>query len=146
MGRGQKHPSRIVVVSSKLHEQGTVDLDDLHFSKGRPFTVFKGYAQSKLANVLGAKEIARRFATLLHSSVTPFPKTQCNFFNTLERGGAGCRAAQCQCTAYIQGSSVWPFVKTPAFFSTDWRGAVRIGGQPSVSVQPYIQGHLLGLF
>eukprot|EP00884_Botryococcus_braunii_P003403 jgi/Botrbrau1/13063/Bobra.0187s0025.1 len=56
----QKQPSRIVVVSSRLHEKGQIDLDDLHFTKGRPFAGFAGYNQSKLANVLFAKELARR--------------------------------------------------------------------------------------
>lgn len=56
----QGHPSRIVVVSSKLHEQGVVDVDDLHFSKGRKFSAFQGYSQSKLANILFAKELAQR--------------------------------------------------------------------------------------
>lgn len=67
-------PSRIVNVSSVAHVRdrkghATVDLDDLHFDR-RPYDRIAGYAQSKLANVLHAKELARR----LHGTgVSAFP-------------------------------------------------------------------------
>ncbi len=57
-------PSRIVVLSSCYHDvamgrRGTVDLDDLHFER-RKYDGWAAYAQSKLANVLHARHLARR--------------------------------------------------------------------------------------
>ena len=57
-------PSRIVCVSSVLHvgnrnQAGYIDFDDLHFEK-RPYNSNAAYIQSKLANVLHAKELAHR--------------------------------------------------------------------------------------
>mmetsp|Transcript_5619 Transcript_5619/g.16050 ORF Transcript_5619/g.16050 Transcript_5619/m.16050 type:complete len:300 (-) Transcript_5619:287-1186(-) len=56
----QGRPVRIVVLSSKghyLHRSGMV-FDDLHFMRRR-YIMLDGYAQSKLANVLFAKQLAR---------------------------------------------------------------------------------------
>ncbi len=57
-------PSRIVCLSSATHagsskERHTVDLDDLKWEK-RGYAFLKAYAQSKLANVLHARELAKR--------------------------------------------------------------------------------------
>ncbi|NNL85711.1 MAG: SDR family oxidoreductase [Myxococcales bacterium] len=57
-------PSRIVCVSSVAHvgtkkQVGEIDLDDPHFER-RPYDKVMAYAQSKLANVLHAQELARR--------------------------------------------------------------------------------------
>ncbi|CAL8249786.1 unnamed protein product [Boreogadus saida] len=52
-------PSRVVVVSSLAHETGKVDFDDLFFAK-RPYSSMASYKQSKLANVLFSRELARR--------------------------------------------------------------------------------------
>ncbi|MEM1009424.1 MAG: SDR family oxidoreductase [Myxococcota bacterium] len=57
-------PSRIVNVSSCFHDKamgkkGHIVLDDLNFEK-RTYNGWSSYAQSKLANVLHAKELARR--------------------------------------------------------------------------------------
>ena len=57
-------PSRIVCVSSVLHvgrgnQPARIDFDDLNFET-RPYSANGAYAQSKLANVLHAKELARR--------------------------------------------------------------------------------------
>lgn len=49
---------RIVNVSSGAHKVGSIHFDDPNLSKG--FNVAKGYAQSKLANILFTKELARR--------------------------------------------------------------------------------------
>lgn len=55
----QEFPSRIVAVSSKAHAMvsGALDVNDLHF-KSRGYGAWTAYAQSKLANILFAKELA----------------------------------------------------------------------------------------
>uniref|UniRef100_A0A3B1JJT4 Si:dkey-23o4.6 n=1 Tax=Astyanax mexicanus TaxID=7994 RepID=A0A3B1JJT4_ASTMX len=52
-------PSRVVTVSSIAHGGGNIDFDDLFFDK-RPYSSLVSYKQSKLANVLFSKELARR--------------------------------------------------------------------------------------
>ena len=57
-------PSRIVILSSCFHDKamgklGEIDFDDLHF-RNRPYHGWEAYAQSKLANLLHAKELGRR--------------------------------------------------------------------------------------
>lgn len=52
-------PSKIINVSSKAHERGTIEWDDIHFEK-RTYRPHVAYAQSKLANVLFTKELAKR--------------------------------------------------------------------------------------
>jgi retinol dehydrogenase-13 len=57
-------PARIVNVSSSYHEQamgrvGAIHFDDLNYER-RPFDSWEAYAQSKLANLLHARELARR--------------------------------------------------------------------------------------
>jgi NAD(P)-dependent dehydrogenase (short-subunit alcohol dehydrogenase family) len=52
-------PSRVVVVSSGLHYRGKIDWDDPMFER-RAYGGVKAYNQSKLANVLFAKALARR--------------------------------------------------------------------------------------
>jgi len=51
-------PSRIITLSSGMHWRGKVDLDDLHSKRG--YSQFTAYANSKLMNVLFARELARR--------------------------------------------------------------------------------------
>lgn len=48
-------PCRLVVVSSSAHRMGTVDVKDLHFRRGRAYTPWSSYGQSKAANILFAK-------------------------------------------------------------------------------------------
>lgn len=71
----QSAPARIVNVSSRGHESrfvcvlfhcyrfnvtgGAINFDDLNFEK-RGYSAFRAYAQSKLANILFTKELARR--------------------------------------------------------------------------------------
>jgi NAD(P)-dependent dehydrogenase (short-subunit alcohol dehydrogenase family) len=51
-------PSRVVVVASVAHKGGAIDFDDLQSERG--YTAMRTYARSKLANVLFARELARR--------------------------------------------------------------------------------------
>ncbi len=52
-------PSRIVVVSSLAHRQASLDLDDLMYER-RPYVPMDAYGASKLANLLFARQLARR--------------------------------------------------------------------------------------
>ncbi len=52
-------PARIVVLSSALHYRGKLDWDDLMFER-RSYSGTTAYNQSKLANVLFTKALARR--------------------------------------------------------------------------------------
>jgi NAD(P)-dependent dehydrogenase (short-subunit alcohol dehydrogenase family) len=57
-------PSRIVIVSSCYHDkamgrEGDIHLDDLHYER-RSYDGWEAYAQSKLANLLHAKGLAKR--------------------------------------------------------------------------------------
>jgi retinol dehydrogenase 14 len=61
-------PARIVTVSSIGHRQGTIDFDDLGFTRG--YTIMRAYSRSKLANVLFASELARRLARQGVANVT----------------------------------------------------------------------------
>ncbi|MGG4489416.1 SDR family oxidoreductase [Metabacillus idriensis] len=49
---------RIINVSSGAHKIGNIHFDDPYLTKG--FTVWKGYAQSKLANLLFTAELAKK--------------------------------------------------------------------------------------
>ena len=66
-------PARIVNVASTVHHNGTINFDDLQAEKSYGF--MRNYAQSKLANVLFTKELARRLegagvtANCLHPGV-----------------------------------------------------------------------------
>ena len=51
-------PSRVVNVSSALHERGRIDFEDLQMT--RKYTAQKAHASSKLAQVLFTYELARR--------------------------------------------------------------------------------------
>ncbi len=67
-------PSRVVVVSSDLHYRGKMAWDDLQYER-RPYRGIAAYNQSKLANVLFTKALARRLqgtgvtANALHPGV-----------------------------------------------------------------------------
>lgn len=65
-------PSRVVNVSSCFHDramgrEGEIDLEDLNFAR-RGYDGWKAYAQSKLANVLHARHLAKRLGG---SGITP---------------------------------------------------------------------------
>ncbi|XP_012692940.1 retinol dehydrogenase 12 [Clupea harengus] len=55
----RSNPSRVVNVASIAHKGGKIDFDDLFFDK-RPYSSLVSYRQSKLANVLFSRELARR--------------------------------------------------------------------------------------
>lgn len=52
-------PSRIVTTSSVAHRGAQIDFGDLQFERRR-YSGIRAYAQSKLANILFTKELARR--------------------------------------------------------------------------------------
>ena len=59
-------PSRVVNLSSCFHDvamgrKGHIDLDDLQFAR-RKYDGWEAYAQSKLANLLHARQLAKRLA------------------------------------------------------------------------------------
>lgn len=53
-------PSRIINVSSLAHEKGKIHLDDINLDKS--YDPVKSYRQSKLANIMFTRELARRLA------------------------------------------------------------------------------------
>lgn len=56
----QQPSSRVVVLSSTAHTFGEIDLDDISYSRGRAYTPWGAYGQSKLANLMYARELSRR--------------------------------------------------------------------------------------
>ncbi len=70
-------PSRVVILSSCFHDKaqgriGKIDFDDLNFEK-KKYDGWEAYAQSKLANLLYAKHLAKKLANteVLAFSVHP---------------------------------------------------------------------------
>ncbi len=60
--------ARVVVVSSGLHEQGKIDFDNLDGTKS--YSPWGAYSQSKLANLLFAYELQRRFTAAGVDAIT----------------------------------------------------------------------------
>lgn len=52
-------PARIITTSSVAHRGARIDFDDIQFEK-KPYSGIRAYGQSKLANILFTKELARR--------------------------------------------------------------------------------------
>ena len=70
-------PSRIVNVSSCYHDkavgrEGTINFEDLHFTN-RPYDGWEAYAQSKLANLLHARSLAKRLVGTDVTAVSVHP-------------------------------------------------------------------------
>jgi retinol dehydrogenase-12 len=86
--------ARVVNVSSMAHESGSIDFEDLQGE--RRYRMWKAYAQSKLANVLFTRELARRLsgsrvsANALHPGTfaSGFGRNQPGFFGKLVAVGA----------------------------------------------------------
>ena len=55
---------RVVTVASTAHTMGAVDVGDLNYARGRKYSAWGAYGQSKAANILFAKGLADR----LHSA------------------------------------------------------------------------------
>ena len=53
-------PARVIVLSSMAHERGQIFFDDLQLTQG--YELWKAYSQSKLANILFARELSRRLS------------------------------------------------------------------------------------
>lgn len=95
-------PSRIVVVSSMVHKSGKIDLDDLQWEK-RPFSKWKVYAQSKLANILFVKELDRRLKANNINNVT---------VNALHPGVVNTQAMKNATGSKFVSWLITPFLKT----------------------------------
>jgi NAD(P)-dependent dehydrogenase (short-subunit alcohol dehydrogenase family) len=56
------NPARIITTSSAAHRGARIDFDDIQFEKKKKksYSGFSAYSQSKLANILFTKELARR--------------------------------------------------------------------------------------
>lgn len=61
-------PARIISVSSMAHAWSSVDLDDINSEKG--YDKRKAYSQSKLANVLFSRSLAKRLEGLRRLSAS----------------------------------------------------------------------------
>lgn len=57
--KAQGTPARVIAVSSEGHKMGKIDLEDMQWEQ-RKYTKWGAYGQSKLANILFAKELAAR--------------------------------------------------------------------------------------
>jgi NAD(P)-dependent dehydrogenase (short-subunit alcohol dehydrogenase family) len=66
----QSDDPRIINVSSIAYMHGTIDFDNVYGEK-KPYNGLKAYAQSKLANVLFTRELARRHPTILSNCLHP---------------------------------------------------------------------------
>ncbi|RZC33255.1 retinol dehydrogenase 12-like [Asbolus verrucosus] len=60
-------PSRIINVSSVAHKRGKINKDDLNSDKN--YDPGAAYAQSKLANILFTKELAKKLAGMIHNVI-----------------------------------------------------------------------------
>ena len=64
----QTENSRVVTLSSKAHENGKIDFDNLHAEQS--YSKFVAYSQSKLACLMFALELDRRLKKAGHSTIS----------------------------------------------------------------------------
>lgn len=69
----QGTPARIVLLSSSAHAMGSFDARDPHFAAGRAYSAWGAYGQSKLANILEAKELADQLANTKVAALSLHP-------------------------------------------------------------------------
>jgi retinol dehydrogenase 13 len=101
----QSTPSRIVVVSSLAHTRGKINTEDLNSEKS--YDEGDAYSQSKLANVLYTRELAKKLegtgvtVNALHPGVvdTELGRHMWIFNNFF--------------TGFIMRTLLWPFIKSP---------------------------------
>ncbi|MBV1882148.1 MAG: SDR family oxidoreductase [Pseudomonadales bacterium] len=63
--------SRVVNVASMIHNIGKIDFDS--FQGDKPYNTIKAYGQSKLANILFTRELAKRYASVGISTYSLHP-------------------------------------------------------------------------
>lgn len=127
---------RVVVLSSSAHTLGDVDVQDLHFQHGRKYRAWLAYGQSKLANLLFAKELADRTAgshvtaVAVHPGVIQTNLWKQSLFNRLVGGLVKDKTIP-QGAATTVFACVAPRIETPAL-----RGAylVDCGPQPPSAI------------
>mmetsp|Transcript_23067 Transcript_23067/g.33774 ORF Transcript_23067/g.33774 Transcript_23067/m.33774 type:complete len:331 (+) Transcript_23067:76-1068(+) len=71
--QSQDFETRVVVLSSSAHTMGTIVPSDLHFKNGRKYNNWTSYGQSKLADLLFAKELADRTKGTKMTAVSVHP-------------------------------------------------------------------------
>ncbi|KAF5281073.1 hypothetical protein FQR65_LT14869 [Abscondita terminalis] len=67
----ESSPARIINVSSMVHSNGALNFDDLNYEK-RQYSYAQAYRDSKLANVLFTKELARKLQEANIAKVTVY--------------------------------------------------------------------------
>ncbi|MCA9562787.1 MAG: SDR family oxidoreductase [Myxococcales bacterium] len=107
-------PSRITIVSSCYHDkamgrEGRIDLDDLNF-ENRDYDGWEAYAQSKLANLLHAKELAKRLEGTGVTAVSVHP------------GWVRTNLAKNTMPVWIQNTVMRPFFRLMGMIEP-WEGA-----------------------
>ena len=100
--------SRIVTVSSGMHERGEIDFDDLHGEAS--YDPWDAYGQSKLANVLFAYELERRLLTADASAASiavhpGYANTRLQFRGPEQRGSRLRKAAMWLMNAVVAQSA-----------------------------------------
>ena len=82
---GDSAPARVVTVSSDAHRAGRMDFDDLQAQHG--YSGIRAYAQSKLANILFTRELARRLGGSTVTANALHPGTVRTGFAREDAGG-----------------------------------------------------------
>lgn len=102
-------PARIVTVSSMAHERGNINFEDLNSEQS--YSAWKAYGQSKLANVLFCKELARR---LQDTGVTTY---------SLHPGAVNTELQRHLDDTYFRGANLLNRAFARLFFKTPEEGA-----------------------